>query len=170
MNGDFHAADVIIYGTGFQATEFLTPMKITGLDGVDLNTAWKDGAEAYKGMSVSGFPNLFILYGPNTNLAHSSIIFMLEAQIRYVMQCIRMLLDPGLAFMNVKMSEQRKYGEQMQAQLKRSVWVAGCNSWYVNETGKVTNNWPGFTFSFRLMTGKLDLQDYELQPTTGSSR
>lgn len=169
-DGQRHEVDAIIYGTGFQATEFLTPMKITGLDGVDLNTAWKDGAEAYKGMSVSGFPNLFILYGPNTNLAHSSIIFMLEAQIRYVMQCIRMLLDPGLAFMNVKMSEQRKYGEQMQAQLKRSVWVAGCNSWYVNETGKVTNNWPGFTFSFRLMTGKLDLQDYELQPATGSSR
>lgn len=169
-DGQRHEVDAIIYGTGFQATEFLTPMKITGLDGVDLNTAWKDGAEAYKGMSVSGFPNLFILYGPNTNLAHSSIIFMLEAQVRYVMQCIRMLLDPGLAFMNVKMSEQRKYGEQMQAQLKRSVWVAGCNSWYVNETGKVTNNWPGFTFSFRLMTGKLDLQDYELQPATGSSR
>lgn len=165
-DGTRHEVDAIIYGTGFQATEFLTPMTVTGLDGLDLNEAWKDGAEAYKGMSVSGFPNLFILYGPNTNLAHSSIIFMLEAQVRYVMQCVRMLMDPGLAFMNVKAQQQAAYGQRMQDQLQRSVWVAGCNSWYVNKSGKVTNNWPGFTFSFRLMTGKLDLQDYELEPAS----
>lgn len=165
-DGTHHKVDVIIYGTGFKATDFLTPMQVTGLNGLDLNEAWKDGADAYKGLCVSGFPNLFLLYGPNTNLAHSSIIFMLESQIRYVMQCVRMLLDPGLAYMNIKAERQQHFSEQMQDALKSSVWVAGCNSWYANEAGKVINNWPGFTFTYRLLTGKLDLQDYELQPTS----
>lgn len=163
-DGTRHEIDAIIFGTGFKATDLLAPMKIKGLDGLDLNTAWADGAEAYKGMCVSGFPNLFILYGPNTNLAHSSIVFMLESQIRYVTQCVRMLLDPGLHYMDVKAHRQSEYGAQMQEQLKGTVWESGCTSWYKTASGKNTNNWPGFTFSFRLMTGKLDLQDYELRP------
>lgn len=163
-DGTEHKVDAIIYGTGFKATDILAPIHITGLNGLELNDAWKDGAEAYKGTCVSGFPNLFILYGPNTNLAHSSIIFMLESQFRYVMQCLRMLLDPGLHYMNVKASRQKELGDTMQERLQSSVWVAGCDSWYMNEAGRITNNWPGFTFSFRLLTGKLDLQDYELQP------
>ena len=169
-NGERHTCDTIIYGTGFAATDFLAPMKITGLKGIDLNDAWKEGAEAYKGVSVSGFPNMFILYGPNTNLAHSSIVFMLESQIRYVMQCVRMLRDPGLQYMNVKADRQADYGNQMQAKLKGSVWNSGCTSWYINESGKNTNNWPGFTFSYRLMTAKLDLHDYELQPVKSTSK
>ncbi len=163
-DGTRHEVDTIIYGTGFKATDFLAPMKIKGLNGLDLNEAWRDGAEAYKGMCVSGFPNLFILYGPNTNLAHSSIVFMLESQIRYVMQCVRMLLDPGLHYMNVKADLQNEYSERIQEKLKTSVWEAGCTSWYKTASGKNTNNWPGFTFSYRLITGALDLQDYELQP------
>ncbi|TXH05941.1 MAG: NAD(P)/FAD-dependent oxidoreductase [Nevskiaceae bacterium] len=168
-DGKEHKIDAIIYGTGFKATDFLAPMKITGLNGLDLNEAWKDGAEAYKGMNVSGFPNLFIMYGPNTNLAHSSIIFMLESQMRYILQCVRLLLDPGLHYMNVKASRQKAFGEAIQKRLQSSVWVQGCNSWYINESGKVVSNWPGFTFSFRLLTGKLDLQDYELQPAPSAT-
>lgn len=164
QDGTRHEVDAIIYGTGFKATDFLAPMKVTGIDGLELNQAWKDGAEAYKGMCVSGFPNLFILYGPNTNLGHSSIVFMLEAQIRYAMQCIRILHDPGLHYMNVKADRQSDYSARIQDRIKSSVWEAGCTSWYKTASGKNTNNWPGFTFSYRLMTGKLDLQDYELQP------
>lgn len=163
-NGQRHPCDTIIYGTGFAATDFLAPMSITGLDGLNLNDAWKDGAEAYKGVSVSGFPNMFILYGPNTNLAHSSIVFMLESQFRYVMQYIRILRESNLQYMNVKADRQADFSHKMQAKLKGSVWNAGCTSWYINEAGKNTNNWPGFTFSYRLMTAKLNLQDYELQP------
>ncbi|TBW55705.1 NAD(P)/FAD-dependent oxidoreductase [Marinobacter halodurans] len=164
VDGTRHPVDAIIFGTGFKATDFLTPMTITGLEGLDLNDAWRDGAEAYKGISVAGFPNLFMLYGPNTNLAHSSIVFMLESQIRYVMQCVRMLEDPGLHFMDVKPQRQREYSDGLQRALKHSVWEAGCDSWYKTASGRNTNNWPGFTFSYRLMTSKLDLQDYELQP------
>ena len=167
-DGQCHEVDAIIYATGFKATDFLSPMKITGLDGIDLNRAWKDGAEAYKGISVSGFPNLFILYGPNTNLAHSSILFMLESQIRYVMQCVRTLQSPGLRYMDVKPDRQQAYDDTIQARLKNSVWEAGCTSWYKTASGRNTNNWPGFTFSYRRMTGKLELQDYELEPTTAT--
>ncbi|NGY03742.1 flavin-containing monooxygenase [Solimonas terrae] len=162
-DGTRHQVDTIIYGTGFAATEFLTPMKITGIDGLDLNEAWKDGAEAYKGTCVSGFPNLFILYGPNTNLAHSSIIFMLESQFRYVMRCLHTLSERSLSYMNVRAESQRRYSEKIQKRIQSSVWLAGCDSWYINKSGKVTNNWPGYTFNFRRMTSRLELQDYELQ-------
>lgn len=161
-DGTRHPVDTLIFGTGFKATDFLTPMAITGLDGLDLNDAWRDGAEAYKGISVAGFPNLFMLYGPNTNLAHSSIVFMLESQIHYVMQCVNRLNDPGLHFMDVKAQRQQTYNEGVQRALTHSVWEAGCHSWYKTASGKNTVNWPGFTFSYRLMTRKLDLQDYEL--------
>jgi len=164
-DGRRHPVDALIYGTGFQATDFLAPMTIKGLNGLDLNEAWREGADAYKGIGVSGFPNLFMLYGPNTNLAHSSIVFMLESQVHYVMQCVRMLLDPGLHFMDVKAGRQGEYAASIQKQLKSSVWESGCSSWYKTASGKNTNNWPGFTFSYRLMTRKLDLQDYELYPT-----
>ncbi|MGH8452956.1 MAG: flavin-containing monooxygenase, partial [Nevskiales bacterium] len=157
--------DAIIHGTGFQTTDFLAPMVIRGLNGRDLNQAWRDGAEAYKGISVAGFPNLFMMYGPNTNLAHSSIIFMLESQARYIMQCTRLLLDPGLHYMDVRADRQAAYNVEVQNRLKGGVWDTGCTSWYKTASGKITNNWPGFTFSFRLMTSKLDLADYELYPT-----
>ncbi|MCG8518595.1 MAG: NAD(P)/FAD-dependent oxidoreductase [Pseudomonadales bacterium] len=163
-DGQHHEVDTLIYGTGFKATDFLSPITITGLNGQSLNDAWQDGAEAYKGMNVAGFPNLFMLYGPNTNLAHSSIVFMLESQIRYVMQCVRLLQDPGLHYIDVKAERQRDYVSGLQHQLSHSVWESGCDSWYKTASGRNTNNWPGFTFSFRLMTSKLDLQDYHLQP------
>lgn len=166
-DGERHPVDAIIYGTGFQATDFLAPMRVTGLSGIDLNQAWRDGAQAYKGISVSGFPNLFMLYGPNTNLAHSSIVFMLESQVRYVMQCVGSLQAPGLHFMNVKASRQKAFSDMVQRQLKHSVWEAGCTSWYKTATGKNTINWPGFTFTYRRMASKLDLRDYELHPAPG---
>lgn len=163
-DGQRHPVDAIIFGTGFKATDFLAPMTIKGLDDVDLNTAWREGAEAYKGISVAGFPNLFMLYGPNTNLAHSSIVFMLESQIRYVMQCVHALENRDLHFMDVKPHRQQSYSDGIQQALTHSVWEAGCTSWYKTASGKNTNNWPGFTFSYRLLTSKLDLEDYKLQP------
>jgi cation diffusion facilitator CzcD-associated flavoprotein CzcO len=160
--GDFHPADAIIYGTGFQATDFLAPMKLTGRGGRDLNEAWREGAEAYLGITVSGFPNLFILYGPNTNLAHNSIIYMLESQVQYVLCCLRTLLDKNLKFMDLKNDRFRIYNDEMQTRLKQSVWDAGCSSWYKTASGKNTNNWPGFTFEYRRRTCNLNLSDYEL--------
>ncbi|MEQ3694384.1 MAG: NAD(P)/FAD-dependent oxidoreductase [Thalassolituus sp.] len=160
--GQHHDADVIIYGTGFQATDFLTPMTITGRDGIALNDAWKDGAEAYLGISVNGFPNLFMLYGPNTNLGHNSIIYMLESQIHYVQQCIAAIDSQNLRSLEVRSFVQVSFNNIVQSKISDTVWNKGCHSWYKTESGKNTNNWPGFTFNYRRQTDKLDLNDYDI--------
>lgn len=159
-DGQTHPADVLIYGTGFQATDFLTPMQITGRDGRELNQVWRDGAHAYKGITVHGFPNLFMLYGPNTNLAHNSIIFMLESQIRYVLDAVRQLQRPDIATLEVRQDRENAFNTRIQQALDDTVWQSGCQSWYVNESGRNTVNWPGFTFSFRRATAQIDLADY----------
>ncbi len=153
--------DVLIYGTGFAASDFLAPMHIRGLGGLDLNQAWRDGAEAYKGISVSGFPNLFILYGPNTNLGHNSIIYMLESQFPYVLDCLARL-DQGVRYLDVRRHVQDAWNRQVQRDIADSVWEQGCSSWYKNAAGKHTNNWSGFTFSYRHHTRRPRWSDYEL--------
>ncbi|SNR92374.1 flavin-containing monooxygenase [Pseudomonas segetis] len=163
-DGVAYPCDVLIYGTGFTATDFLAPMKITGRDGLDLNQAWAEGAEAYKGISVSGFPNLFLLYGPNTNLGHNSIIYMLESQFRYVLGCIAALDRFNLTALDVKPLVQRRFNSKVQSAIHRTVWDQGCTSWYQTASGKNTNNWPGYTFSYRFITRAPDLQDYHVTP------
>ncbi|MFO7704051.1 MAG: NAD(P)/FAD-dependent oxidoreductase [Halopseudomonas sp.] len=161
-DGVEHAADVLIYGTGFAATDFLAPMRITGLNGQELNAAWQAGAEAYKGISVHGFPNLFLLYGPNTNLGHSSIIYMLESQFNYVVGCIQALRRQGLRYMDVKPEVQGAFNTRVQQAIGTTIWSRGCTSWYQTADGKQTNNWPGYTFSYRRLTRQPELKDYDL--------
>ena len=160
--GNFYPVDAIIYGTGFQSTDFLAPIKIHGRNGQELNQAWREGAEAYLGITVTGFPNLFILYGPNTNLGHNSIIYMIESQVKYIMSCIKTLREKNLRFLDVKSEPQRTYNNEIQRRLKTSVWAAGCTNWYTNASGKNTNNWPSFTFEYYWRTYKINLSDYEL--------
>lgn len=160
-DGKSREVDAIIYGTGFAASEFLSPMRITGRNGLPLNDAWREGARAYKGISIAGFPNLFMLYGPNTNLAHNSIVYMLESQVRYVMSCIDALRRrPGTA-MDVKPQPQDDFSESVQTGLKDSVWASGCSSWYLDKNGRNTVNWPGFTFTYRLTTRQVNPSDYD---------
>ncbi len=159
-DGTLHAADVLIYGTGFAALDFLAPMHITGLQGRELNASWRDGAEAYLGISVSGFPNLFMLYGPNTNLGHSSIVYMLESQIAYLGDAIRHLVA-GKKWLDVKAEVQGAFNARIQQRSKQTVWDAGCTSWYKTAAGKNTNNWPGYTFEYRRATRRLRLADYQ---------
>lgn len=165
-DGALHRVDAIIMGTGFAASEFLSPMAITGRNGVSLNRAWANGSEAYKGITVSGFPNLFMLYGPNTNLAHNSIVYMLESQFQYVLSCVRALqAEPGTA-MDVKPDRLRDFSATVQQKLQNSVWESGCHSWYLDENGRNTVNWPGFTFTYRKATRQVDTHDYEfLRPS-----
>ena len=161
--GERFAADCVVLGTGFDTTHFLAPIQVTGVDGLTLEQAWKDGAEAYLGTTVRGFPNLFMLYGPNTNLGHSSIIYMLESQFNYVMSALEYLRE-NTGSLNVKAAVQQRYNRKLQQKLKNTVWLAGCHSWYLNEHGKNVNNWPGFTFRFRTLTRKMKATDYELIP------
>ena len=161
-DGVEHAADVLIYGTGFQAQDFLAPMRITGAGGRDLNAAWREGAEAYLGVTVSGFPNLFLLYGPNTNLGHSSIVFMLESQIHYVLQALKLLRRRGARALEVRADVQHRFNAGLQRKLADSAWGGSCTSWYKTESGRNTNNWPGFTFEYRWATRRLRAGDYRL--------
>lgn len=160
-DGREHPCDVLIYGTGFTASDFLAPMRIRGLDGLELNQAWQDGAEAYKGISVSGFPNLFLLYGPNTNLGHNSILYMLESQFAYVLGCLRALSGQGLRYLDLKPAAQRRYNQHLQAETQRTIWAQGCHSWYQTAAGKHTNNWPGYTFTYRQQTRMPEMADYD---------
>ncbi len=160
-DGQRHPVDTIIYGTGFAATEFLAPMRVQGLGGRELNQAWKEGAEAYKGISVSGFPNLFILYGPNTNLGHNSIIYMLESQFPYVLGCLQRIRREGLKYLDVKPQVQQRFNQHLQHELRHTIWERGCNSWYKTANGRNTVNWPGFTFRYRQQTRQPEFADYD---------
>ena len=161
-DGRAREVDAIVLGTGFQTNEFLAPMAIRGRGGQDLNDAWREGAEAYLGLAISGFPNMFMLYGPNTNLGAGSIITMLESQIGYVVEAVRELRRRGARWMDVRGDVQSEFNEEVQRRLNDSVWTAGCNSWYRNEHGKVTNNWAGFVTEYRRRTRRPDPADFEL--------
>jgi len=154
--------DAIIYGTGFTVHEYTGPMKIRGRGGVDLHTAWKDGAQAYLGTTISGFPNLFVLTGPNTGLGHNSMVYMIEAQVHYVMEAIKLMRERSLSFVDVRETLQKRYNEALQKRLEGSVWSTGCSSWYLDKNGKNTTLWPSFTFAFRARTRRFEPRDYEL--------
>ena len=164
-DGTERPADVIVLSTGFESTRFLSPMEIRGRDGRDLNEAWQDGANAYLGMAVAGFPNLFVMYGPNTNLGSGSIIFQLESQMAYIADAVERLRRSG-GLLSVRSEVQQAFDSEMQTRLSTSVWQTGCNNWYVDEHGRNTNNWPGFTLEYRRRTRRLDPADYEDQLST----
>lgn len=155
--------DCIIFGTGFAGTGFLAPIKITGLNGQDLHQIWSGGAEAYLGMTVRGFPNLFMLYGPNTNLGHNSIVYMIESQIRYVMACLKRLQSGEICTLEVKQDVQDRFNARLQQRLQNTVWAKGCTSWYTTDAGRNTTNWPGYTFEFRLRTQAPKWDDYAVR-------
>jgi cation diffusion facilitator CzcD-associated flavoprotein CzcO len=172
-DGTARAADVIIYGTGFKAVEFLAPMQVSGLGGRRLQDAWQNGAQAYLGITVSGFPNFFMLYGPNTNLGGNSIIYMLEGQVRYVLAAIQALEAERLAWLDVRPDVQDVFNTWVQSASHTSVWESGCHSWYTAPDGRNTNNWPDHTFRYRYRVRRFDLGAYQVmpgQPATAAPR
>jgi cation diffusion facilitator CzcD-associated flavoprotein CzcO len=162
--GERVPADVIIYATGFQATDFLAPMAIAGAGGRDLREEWRSGAHAYLGVAVSGFPNLFMLYGPNTNLGHNSILVMIEAQVGYIIDAIRQLDARGARRLDVRREVMDEYNRGLQRDLAKSVWAADKQSWYKLADGTITNNWPHSTIRYRKLLRSADLAVYD---TTG---
>jgi cation diffusion facilitator CzcD-associated flavoprotein CzcO len=165
-NGVEHPADTIIFGTGFASTGFLAPIRVTGRDGRDLHTEWRDGAEAHLGITVAGFPNLFVLYGPNTNLGHNSIIFMLERQIAYALTWVRRLIEDDQATVEVRERAQAASNERLRRHLERTVWAASCHSWYKTASGKITNNWSGPTVAYWWRTRRPDAADFTTTPNS----
>lgn len=163
-DGASHAAEVLVYATGFEATSFLAPIEIRGRGGRRLEDAWTSGAEAYWGVAVSGFPNLFLLYGPNTNLGHNSILFMIECAVHYAIRCIDELDRRGARFVDVRPEAMRAYNETLQRDLATTAWSAGCHNWYKTDAGKITNNWSSFTLRYWLGTREPRWSELELTP------
>ncbi len=163
-DGQLHEVDAIIFGTGFQATQMLAPMRITGRHGVELRDAWREGAEAYLGISVTNFPNLFMLYGPNTNLGHTSLVVMLEAQIQYITQAVSRLAQGDVAWLDVRAEIQDTFNAALQDRIQNSVWSQGCTSWYKTDSGKNTANWPGSTITYKRRTRRLIEAHYHHEP------
>ncbi|MDX5299424.1 MAG: NAD(P)/FAD-dependent oxidoreductase, partial [Gammaproteobacteria bacterium] len=156
--------DAIIFGTGFKAQDPLPRGAIFGRDGRDILDTWQDGAEAYKGTTIAGFPNLFMLMGPNTGLGHNSMVYMIESQIAYVLDALAHMRKHQWRSVDVRPDVQRDYNRKIQHQLQDTVWTGGgCQSWYINANGKNTTLWPGFTWQFRQRTQAFDAKAYHCE-------
>ncbi|MBW4687574.1 MAG: NAD(P)/FAD-dependent oxidoreductase [Komarekiella atlantica HA4396-MV6] len=159
QNDQKYRIDTLIFATGFHATNFLSSIKIIGLNNQLLEDKWKDGAEAYKGILISGFPNLFMLYGPNTNTSNS-IIFMIECQVRYIISCIRLIQRKSLLYLDVKPSKQSLFNQKLQVDAAKTVWSSNCTNWYKTDKGKIVNNWPQSTLCYLLTTFGANSNDF----------
>ncbi len=161
-DGALHEVDAIVYATGFDTTHFADAIEITGLRGQTLADAWADGPEAYLGILVSGFPNLFLVYGPNTNLGHNSILYMIERQADYIAACVQAMEKGRARRLSVRSDAQARFNRELQARLRGTAWAAGCTSWYKTAGGKITNNWMGSTQEYARRTKAPDLADLDL--------
>jgi 4-hydroxyacetophenone monooxygenase len=162
-DGETHEVDVVVYGTGFLASKFLTPMTVTGRGGIDLHEQWNGDARAYLGITIPGFPNLFCLYGPNTNIViNGSIIYFSECGVRYVLDCIGTLLRDGRRALDVRRDVFDRFTEAVDAENALMAW--GCSdvsSWYKNEHGHVAQNWPFTLLEYWQRTLALDADEYD---------
>ncbi|MFA9431717.1 flavin-containing monooxygenase [Egicoccus sp. AB-alg2] len=159
--------DTIVFGTGFEVTRPPIARRIHAGDGRSLADAWAGGMRAYLGTQVAGFPNLFLLVGPNTGLGHNSIVFMAEAQIRYLVAAMHTMAESAVPAVDVRPDVEAAWDEQVQQRLAGTVWTTGgCASWYLDASGRNSTLWPRFTWQFRRRTGRFDLAEQRVvRPT-----
>jgi cation diffusion facilitator CzcD-associated flavoprotein CzcO len=164
-DGTEHHADTLIFATGFHVSDFPVAHRIFGADGVSLASRWSAGAArtAFRGTTTAGFPNLFVLTGPNTGLGHSSQVFMIEAQIRYVRGALVHARRHGADRIEVLAGAQAAYGRVVQRKMRRTVWLTGgCRSWYLDADGRNVALWPDFTWVYAWQTRRFDPANYDL--------
>jgi cation diffusion facilitator CzcD-associated flavoprotein CzcO len=156
--------DVLIYGTGFRATEPLIGVRVVGKRGVEIHEAWGKRMSAYFGVTVSGFPNFFMLLGPNTGLGHNSVVVMIEAQVRYSMNCLKLMKRRKQRVLEVRPEIQLRFVEEIYRRMSGTVWQSGgCRSWYQDQkTGEITTLWPGSVVSYLRRTRSVSPSDYLL--------
>jgi cation diffusion facilitator CzcD-associated flavoprotein CzcO len=159
-DGRDRPVDCIVYGTGFRTLDFMFPMAVLGARGTDLRDVWADGAHAHLGMTVPGFPNLFILLGPNTGLGHSSMIYMIESQLAYVIGALRELRARGARTVEVRPETVERFNAEVQRRMRGTVWNSGCRSWYIDSEGRNPTLWPDWTWRFRRRTARFDPAEY----------
>ncbi len=136
------------------------PMPIKGLGGRLLNDDWRRGSEAYKGMAVSGYPNLLYLMGPNTGPGNTSVIYYIESQIRYVLQYLQRLQAQPHCYFELRPQVQQRFNEDLQRKMQKTTWTSGCHSWYLTPEGKNTTLWPSFSWRYRMVSRHFAFADY----------
>jgi 4-hydroxyacetophenone monooxygenase len=156
-------ADVIVYGTGFLASKFLTPMKVTGRNGVDLHELWGDEARAFLGITVPHFPNLYMLYGPNTNIViNGSIVYFSECGVRYILGCLKLAIQHGGHALEVREDVHEAFNRRVDDRNRQMAWgISTVNTWYKNAAGHITQNWPFTLLEYWERTRQPDPADYE---------
>ncbi len=160
-DGTVHELDVLVFATGFETTGWKWSADVTGEGGQHLNDVWSTSPQAYRGVTVSGFPNFYVLYGPNTNLGHNSIIDMLEKQVNYAVKCVKAMEDAGASAMQPKPDAQAAWNKWLQDTLATTVWAdPQCDSWYKNEDGLITQNWAGSSTEFGEAVKEVKTEDY----------
>jgi cation diffusion facilitator CzcD-associated flavoprotein CzcO len=160
-DGAARPADVLVVATGFHVTDSPFFERVRGAEGRTLADKWAaDGMEAYKGTTVSGYPNLFVLVGPATGLGHSSMIYMIESQLNYLASAMTTMRDRGLRSVDVREVVQEAYNAELRANTSETVWTTGCKSWYLDAKGNAPAVWPDFTFAYRGQTRDFDLSAY----------
>jgi cyclohexanone monooxygenase len=139
---------------------------VRGRNGELLFDAWRDGARAYLGTAASGYPNLFLLLGPNTGLGHGSMVYMIESQIQYVLDALRVMRERDIETVEVQPEAVERYNEALERDMKGTVWTTGCSSWYLDDTGRNATQWPDWTWRFRQRTARFDAAEYVLESRT----
>ncbi|MHB8242711.1 MAG: flavin-containing monooxygenase [Solirubrobacteraceae bacterium] len=163
-DGTLHEVDCIIWATGFKTNDFMFPMEITGAGGASLEEAWSGGAHAYLGMTVPHFPNMFVMYGPNTNTSGGSIIVYLEAQAAYLRQALQQLQVRGAGAIDVLPEVEAAADRALQSRFAGTAWI-GCHSWYRDDdTGRIVANWPGYMREYLARTQTLNPDEYRFAP------
>lgn len=155
-----HRADCIVFATGFDVSKKGTPIPITGRDGRVLADEWRRGAFAYRSVTVSGYPNLFLTFGPNSGPGHNSALVYMESQIDYLVRAVRIILDRDLTMLDVRPDRQERYNAAIQRRLGATTWNSGCRSWYLTEDGFNPTMYPGFATQYRHQLRDVDLDDY----------
>jgi cation diffusion facilitator CzcD-associated flavoprotein CzcO len=168
-DGRMHEADCIIWGTGFKTTQFMLPMEVRGAGGRELGESWADGAHAHLGVTVPGFPNMFLMYGPNTNTSGGSIIAYHEAQAAYLRQALQQLRARDAAAIDVRPEVESASDRELQARFAGTAWTQ-CDSWYRDERGRIVANWPGYMREYLERTRALDVGEYRVWPCPAGDR
>jgi cation diffusion facilitator CzcD-associated flavoprotein CzcO len=169
VEGIEHRFDAIVFATGFDVSKAGTPIPVTGIDGRDLGSEWSRGAYAYRSVAVSGYPNLFFTFGPNSGPGHSSALVYMEAQIDYIVGAVAKLLQFGWQAVDVRPDVQARYNEDIQRRLRSTTWNSGCQSWYLTADGFNATMYPGFATQYVQQLRTLDLRDYKITVADNSS-